>query len=89
VGHDAHRTACGVGGLGHRVECAVATDGDHGRAGGTRLRCSLLRHAGQLGRAAEQQVPSPSTGKQRGFDDPALGFGVLAARRRIDDELQR
>jgi hypothetical protein len=48
-----------------------------------------VRHAGQLGRAAEQQVASPSTSPQRRFDDFALCLRVAAARCRIDDELER
>jgi hypothetical protein len=48
-----------------------------------------VRYAGQLGRAAEQQVTLPSVRQQRGFDDFALRPSVAAARCRIDDELER
>ena len=59
--HHAHGAACGVCGLRHGVERAVATDGDYGRARGDCPCRSLVRHAGQLGGAAEQQLTSPST----------------------------
>jgi hypothetical protein len=70
------------------VPCGT-TDGDHSRAGGDRPGRSLVRYAGQLGRAAEQQVTLPSVRPQRGFDDFALRTSVAAARCRIDDELER
>lgn len=71
------------------VEGAVTTDGDHSRTGGDRLGRSLVRYAGQLGGAAEQQLTLPSVRLQRGFDDFALRPRVAAARCRIDDELER
>ena len=87
--HHTHGAACGVSGLCHRVERAVAADGDQGRAGRYGPCRSLLRYAGQLGGAAEEQVTSPSTSPQRGLDDFALRLRIAAARCRIDDELQR
>ena len=71
------------------VKGAVTTDFDHSRAGGDRPGGSLVRHASQLGRAAEQQLTLPSVRPQRGFDDFALRPRVAAARCRIDDELER
>jgi hypothetical protein len=40
-----HGAARGVGGLRHRVEGAVAANGDHRRPGGDSLGRSHLRHA--------------------------------------------
>lgn len=87
--HHAHGAACGVCGLGHGIERAVAADGNDCRAGGNGFRRSPVRHAAQLGWAAEQQVPLPSAIPQRGFDDFALDPRGVAARRRVDDELER
>lgn len=84
-----HGAARGVCGLRHGVERAVATDSDHGRTGSDCLCRRLVRHAGQLGGAATQQVTSPSTRPQSGFDHIALRLRVAAARYRIDDELER
>ncbi len=76
-------------GLRHRVEGAVATDGNKGLAVSDGPCCRLLRYAGQLGGAAEQQVTASSTRPQRGFDDFTLGLCIAAAGCRVDDELER
>ncbi len=47
--HHPHGTARGVRGLCHRIEGAVAADGNHGRAVSDGLGCSPVRCAGQLG----------------------------------------
>ena len=70
--HHPHGAARGVRGLRHRVKGAVTADGDHGRAGGDSPGRRHLCHTGQLGGAAEQQIPGPSAGPQRSFDDFAL-----------------
>jgi hypothetical protein len=48
-----------------------------------------VRHARQLGGAAEQQFTAPSASPERGFDDLAFRVCVTAARRGVDDELER
>lgn len=84
-----HDAAHGMRGLRHRVESAVATDGDHGRARGDRPCRRLVRHAGQLGGAAEQQFTAPTGNLERGLNDLAFRVCVTTACCGVDDELQR
>ena len=84
-----HSAARSVRGLRHRIEGAVAADGNHGCAIRQGNGCRLLRHTGQIGRAAKQQISAPIGSSYCGFDDFARRVRMAAARCGIDDELQR
>ena len=87
--HHTHGAARRVRGLCHRVEGAVAADGDHRRGRSDGPCRSLVRDAGQFVGTAEQQLTAPSPCPERGFDDLAFRVGVTAARRSVDHEPQR
>ncbi len=73
----------------HRVQRAVAKDGDHGGVGGQGPLRHLVCHPLQFRRGAEVQVTAPTLRLQHSLDEPSLRVRVAASGSRVEHELER
>ncbi len=89
VGNDPHGAAGGVRSLGHCIEAAIATYGNHRRIPRHRHFGGLARYLCQIGRPATQQFALSSMCCECRLDYRTLGLEVESPGGSVDHEQQR